>query len=113
MTRERKPVVVHADIRMRRTIAEAQALMVPEVTDCLTAEQLSRHVAAQLATLPATERRRLRRNAQVAMHDLEELVAVLESELSDLADELRTVSSHSGAVTAYGRTGRRPSENRS
>lgn len=104
-------VVDLAEIRTARTLARTQARLLPEITDHLAAEDLSRRVAAQLAALPVGERNLLRRDVVVAVHDLEALVASLRTELSDLVDELRTVSSHSGAATAYGRAAR-PSENR-
>lgn len=117
MTQERKAkinaVVELAEIRTARTLARTQARLVPEITSELAAEELSRRVAAQLAALPADERSLLQRNVMVAVHDLEGLVTSLQTELNDLAAELRTVSNHSGAATAYGRAGRRPSENRS
>lgn len=108
-----KDVAKRASIRTARTLARAQALLLPEISDDLAAEEVSRRVAAHMATLPADERGLVRRKVIVAVHDLEGLVASLKSELSDLADELRTVSSHSGATSAYGRVGRRPPENRS
>lgn len=110
MTHAHKPApVIHlAEARLTRKMAEAQALLAPELTEAVNAEELSRHVAAQLAALPAEEGGLLRRKLAVTVHDLETLVAALEQELAELAGELRTVSCHSGAANAYGAAGRRP-----
>jgi hypothetical protein len=115
MTHDRHPAAIIdlTEVRMTQKLAEAQSRLAPETTEAMNAEELSRHVAAQLATLPSGERTLLRRNLAVTVHDLEGLVTALQDELAGLAQELRTVSIHSDAVSAYGQVGRRPSDNRS
>ncbi|MCR6632561.1 MAG: hypothetical protein NVV74_22340 [Magnetospirillum sp.] len=115
MSRNSPPqtVVALAEARATRTLAATQALLLPEADEPLAAEELSRRVAAQLAALPAEERPLLRRKVLVAVHDLEGLVDALQAQLDGLADELRKVSTHSSAATAYGRMARRPSDHRS
>lgn len=115
MTHDRRPapVIDLIEVRMTQKLAEAQARLAPNTMDAISAEELSRHVAAQLTHLPTGERTLLRRNLAVTVHDLEGLVAALHDELNGLAEELRTISIHSDAAIAYGQAARRPSDHRS
>lgn len=107
MTRKPDPAIIElAEMRAARTLAATQALLLPDEASPLAAEDLSRRVAAQLSSLPKDESLLLRRKLLVAVHDLEGLVDALQSEMDGLADELRKVSSHSAAVSAYGRPAR-------
>ncbi len=110
--RKPNPIVDLAEARLAQNMAEMQALLAPELSDAVSAEALSRHVAAQLAALPAEDGGLLRRKLAVTVHDLETLVASLQQELTGLGQELRTVTCHSGAATAYGTAGRRPTPHR-
>lgn len=120
MTRktQRKPnaalgaVVELADARAKRTMTATQTSLLPDETAPLAAEELARRVAQQLATLPEDDRRLLRRNMLVAVHDLEGLVDALQTQMDGLAQELRKVSEHTSAATAYGRTAVRPAKRR-
>ena len=96
-------VVELADIRARRAMAAARARLLPHETAHLEAEEMARRVAAQLATLPDGDRRVLRRDILVAVHDLEGLVDALQAQMNELSRELRKVSTHTSAATAYGR----------
>lgn len=111
--RKPHPVVELAEIRSARTMAATQKALAPEITDALSAEELARHVAAQLATLPGEDRSLLNRKVLVAVHDLEGLVDALQTQLNGLAHELRKVSSHTNAATAYGRCAGKTSDKRS
>lgn len=115
MSRKAKvhPVVELAEIRAARTAIATQRALVPDTDEILSAEELSRRVASQLAALPADDRSLLRRKVVVAVHDLEGLVDALQSQLNGLAQELRKVSSHSSAASAYGRCTRTSSDKRS
>lgn len=106
-------VVEFAEIRTARTMAVVQSRLVPNVDAILSAEDLSFQVAAQLAALPKADRGLLRQNIALSIHDLDGLVQALESQMTGLALELRKVSSHSDAATAYGRQARRPCDHRS
>lgn len=106
-------IIELAEVRATRTLTATQAMLVPDETATLTAEELSRRVAEQLATLPQEEGLLLRRKMLVAVHDLEGLVEALQTQMNGLAQELRKVSSHSTAASAYGRPTRRPSDHRS
>lgn len=114
MTRKPDPTIIElADVRAARTLSATQAMLVPDETATLAPEELSRRVAAQLAALPHDEGQLLRRKVLVAVHDLEGLVDALQAQMNGLAQELRKVSSHSTAATAYGRNARRPPDHRS
>jgi hypothetical protein len=115
MSSKRKPhpVVELAEVRSARTMAATQKTLAPEITDALSAEDLARHVAEQLAALPGEDRSLLRRKMLVAVHDLEGLVDALQTQLNGLAHELRKVSSHTNAATAYGRCAGKTSDKRS
>lgn len=102
-----------ADVRTSRTLASTQAMLAPDATEPLKAEELSRRVAAQLAALPDDKRSLLRRKVLVAVHDLEGLVEALQAQLDGLAGELRKVSAHTTAATAYGRMTHRPADHHS
>lgn len=102
-----------ADVRASRTLAATQAALLPNEPTLLDAEELSRRVAEQLATLPPGEGLLLRRKMLVAVHDLEGLVDALQEQMNTLSHELRKVSNHSNAATAYSRPVRRPSDHRS
>lgn len=106
-------IIELADVRAARTIAATQASLLPNEPTLLDAEELSRRVAAQLATLPREEGLVLRRKMLVAVHDLEGLIDALQEQMTTLAQELRKVSTHSTAATAYSRPVRRPSDHRS
>lgn len=106
-------IIELADVRAARTMAATQASLLPSEPTLLDAEELSRRVAAQLATLPREEGLVLRRKMLVAVHDLEGLIDALQEQMSTLAQELRKVSTHSNAATAYSRPVRRPSDHRS
>ncbi|MGE5517948.1 MAG: hypothetical protein ACM31D_19265 [Bacteroidota bacterium] len=113
----RKPdldaIIELADVRAARGLAATQAALLPDETTLLDAEELSRRVAEQLSTLPRDQGLLLRRKMLVAVHDLESLVDALQEQMNTLALELRKVSSHSSAATAYSRPVRRPSDHRS
>jgi hypothetical protein len=115
MSSKRKPhpVVELAEIRSARVMAAARQALVPGADDALEAEELARRVAGQLAALPAEDRSLLRRKVLVAVHDLEGLVDALQAQLNGLAHELRKVSSHTSAATAYGRRAGSNSDKRS
>lgn len=106
MSHKRKPhpVVELAEIRANRTLAATRALLVPGANDALSPEDLSRRVAEQLSALPDDQRSLLRRKILVAVNDLEGLVESLQGQMNDLAHDLRKVSNHSSAATAYCRT---------
>lgn len=106
-------IIELADVRAARTMAATQASLLPNEPTLLDAEELSRRVAAQLATLPREEGLVLRRKMLVAVHDLEGLIDALQEQMTTLAQELRKVSTHSTAATAYSRPVRRPSDHRS
>lgn len=99
-------IVELAEVRTHRTMAAAQARLLPDETAHLEAEEMARRVAAQLSALPQDERHLLRREILVTVHDLEGLIDALQSQMNELSQELRKVSSHTSAATAYGRTGR-------
>lgn len=106
-------IIELADVRAARTMAATQASLLPSEPTLLDAEELSRRVAEQLACLPHEEGLLLRRKMLVAVHDLEGLIDALQEQMNTLAQELRKVSSHSNAATAYSRPVRRPSDHRS
>lgn len=106
-------IIELADVRAARTMVATQASLLPNEPTLLDAEELSRRVAEQLAALPTAEGLLLRRKMLVAVHDLEGLVDALQEQMNTLAHELRKVSSHSSAATAYSRPVRRPSDHRS
>lgn len=114
MTRKSDPtaVIELAEVRTTRTLAATQALLVPDAATPLEAEELSRRVAAQLLSLPQEESLLLRRKVLVAVHDLEGLVDALQTQMDGLAHELRKVSDHNTAASAYGRPARRPLDRR-
>lgn len=101
---ELSSVVKLAEIRAERTMAATQARLLPDENAHLEAEELARRVAAQLASLPQDERHLLRREILVSVHDLEGLIDTLQAQMNELSRELRKVSSHTSAATAYGRT---------
>lgn len=86
-----------------RVIAATRTRLLPGEDTQLDAEELSRRVADQLSSLPEQDRGLLRREMLVAVHDLEGLVDALEAQMGDLSVELRKVTSHTRAATAYGR----------
>ncbi len=100
---ELSAVVELAEVRAQRTMAATQARLLPDEGAHLEAEELARRVAAQLASLPQDDRRLLRREILVSVHDLEGLIDTLQAQMNELSRELRKVSSHTSAVTAYGR----------
>ena len=100
---ELSAVVKLAEVRAERTMAATQARLLPEEGAHLEAEELARRVAAQLSSLPQDDRRLLRREILVSVHDLEGLIDALQSQMNELSRELRKVSSHTSAATAYGR----------
>lgn len=105
-----KAMAEQANVEAERTMAATQAALLPDEPALLDAEELSRRVAEQLATLPKEEGLALRRKMLVAVHDLEGLVDALQGQMDTLAQELRKVSTHSNAATAYSRPIRRPSD---
>ncbi|OJX79986.1 hypothetical protein [Magnetospirillum sp. 64-120] len=66
------------------------------------AANLSIRLAGQLAGLPDDQRRLRRRDLALVVHDLEALVDALETELGELAGELKALNHRTGAVRAYG-----------
>lgn len=110
--REMAAVVELAEARTKRTLAATQTRLLPEETSPLQAEELARRVAVQLQSLPEDDRHLLRRNLLVSVHDLEGLIDALQAQMGDLAQELRKVSSHTAAATAYGRTAQAPAKTR-
>lgn len=106
-------IIELAEVRATRTLSATQAMLLPDEAAQLTAEELTRRVAEQLAALPQEEGLVLRRKMLVAVHDLEGLVEALQTQMNVLAQELRKVSTHSTAAAAYGRPVRRPSDHRS
>lgn len=106
-------IIELAEIRTERVLNATQVALVPGEDAPLSAQELSRRVAERLAALPPEEGLLLRRKMMVAVNDLEELVETLQSQMTTLAQELRRVSNHSSAVTAYNRPLRHPSAHRS
>lgn len=103
-------VVSLVEVQADRIMNATRTRLLPTETAHMEAEELSRRVAAQLSALPEQERNLLRHEIVVAVHDLEGLVDALQTQMNTLANELRKVSSHTSAATAYGRTDHRPGE---
>ncbi len=92
-----------ADVKVARAVAEAQALLLPGVTEELSARQFSIRIKERLAGLTGHERFLTIQRMALVVHDMEALVESLRQELADLSQELRKVNQHSGASTAYSR----------
>lgn len=102
----RKNVVLLSEVRADRMLAEIRQTFTGDGPSVEDAKALAVRVAEQLRILPPNRRRILRTRLAVAVHDLEDLVAALENELSALADDLRAVNRHGDASSAYGRSAR-------
>lgn len=94
------------------SLAEAQATRsLAQIRERFTGDAdadavaLAQSLASQLSSLPADDRRLLRRDLAVVTHDLEGLVEALETELGLLASDLKALNNRTGAARAYGQAG--------
>lgn len=94
------PVVTLAEARATRTLADIRERLGGDAD--AEASQLAACVASQLASLPAEAKRLLRREVAIAVHELEDLVEALESELDQVADDLHAINRRASAAQAYG-----------
>lgn len=94
--------VMALEAQASRALAQAHLRMgTAELTEA-DATDLSMRLARQLAALPDDQRRLRRRELALVAHDLEALVEALETELGQLAGELKDLNHRTGAVRAYG-----------
>ncbi|EPY02199.1 hypothetical protein [Magnetospirillum fulvum] len=105
-TRDTAQVISLSERRFERRIEEIREILPPAppgetVDPDLDARQLAEILAQQIAELPDDQRRLVRRRVSVAISDLETLIAELEGDLAALADDLRALNRHDGAVRAY------------
>ena len=82
-------------------LAEIHQLIAPGLTAPFTFEQLHRIAEERMAGLPPAEREVLRRKALVAYSELERLIEEMSQHLADIGSELRKVTQHNRAASAY------------
>lgn len=101
MSNKRKPAepVTLAEAKTTRTLAALRQRV--GATSDADAAAMAAAVASQMAALPASDKRLLRRDMAIAAHELEGLVQALEAELGLLASDLRDLNQRTGAARAY------------
>jgi hypothetical protein len=99
---DNKNVLDLVEIRARRKMAEVRNL-VPNITDSMTALELSRVIVEQLRQQPLEQRQLFSTKLAVAVSDMQELRDTLSQHLRDVADSLQKLRGHGGASAAYGR----------
>ncbi len=98
---EGKAELEQVDARVARKLAEIHQLLAPGLAAPFTIDELQRAAEARMGGLPPAEQQRLRLKAIVAYAELEQIIEELSQHVADIGAELRTVSHHSRAVTAY------------
>lgn len=102
-------VVELAEIRSRRVLEELRDALLPGGPAPTDPAALAGALADKLERLPQAEARAYRRRMAMAVQDLERLGEALRRELAQIARDLRAVSAHGAAASAYCRTtSRRP-----
>ncbi|MCA1908502.1 MAG: hypothetical protein LDL39_09080 [Magnetospirillum sp.] len=100
-TNQARPVTA-VEAQANRTLAQAHLRMGTADLTETDAATLSIHLAAQLSNLSDDQRRLRRRDLALVTHDLEALVEALETELGQLAGELKALNHRTDAARAYG-----------
>jgi len=94
--------VTAMEAQANRALAQAHLRMGTADISETDATDLAQRLARQLAGLSDEQRRLRRRDLALVAHDLEALVEALETELGQLAGELKALNHRTGAVRAYG-----------
>ncbi|GEM_PF-2386895 len=90
------------EAQANRALAQAHLQMGSADLTEADATNLSIRLAEQLAGLSGEQRYLRRRELALVAHDLEALVDALETELDQLASELKALNHRTGAARAYG-----------
>lgn len=99
---DKKPIETDfLELRAKRKIAEVQRLLLPDLRDMVSAEQMAQQVGERLATLPEDQRRIFSLQTALALSDLNELEDSLTQYMDLVSDELKRRRGAQQAMAAY------------